>query len=310
VPTVINPEQTSFPAYQSRRLGSRVAEYLRRPECEAAGRRLRREFEILTDREAAVHIADQQVYAAELSLSTLYADEAAAKAPVGRKPDPDQVARLEQAIVEAKDELSRLRARRPSISTGALEARHAACSKLILSSLNGGARLKFISSPSVPRGTTLEGTREKLLQLHADLKAVSDAPFPADHVRAKVAKFLADKSRPINVRMAIEGDEAPYLPLMTLTSEITIPNAFGILLWVLGPRIKELLDEQIEDMSDPKNALSPEQRVARTAAIKKEILSTERIEVAVEWQMLEAGEIPEFRRDANPRAILNVEAAA
>jgi hypothetical protein len=303
---VIDPQQVSFPAWQARRLGSHVAEFLRRPECSAAASRVRAELQILNDREGAAHLFEQQLYAAQQHLSTLYSDEASAKAPVGRRPDVDQIRRIERQIVEAKEEIARLRPRRETFTTLALETRHNAVIKLIVGALSGGPRLTFISPPSIPKGATLETVREKLLQLNADLKAVSDAPYPPDHVRAKVAKFIQDNARAINVRAAIEGDERPYLPLMTLTSEITIPNAFGVLLWVLGDRIRELLDEQIEEMTDP-NALSPEQRVARTTAIKKEILSTERIETAVEWTMMEAGEIPEFRRDANPRAILGVE---
>ena len=229
---------------------SRTGEYLREPGREAAARRLRHEFSLLTDREAAAHVLEQQIFAADLRLSTLYADQSAA--PVaGRKPDSQTLRRIENEIAAMKDELSRLRARRSSISTRALELRHLAVRKLILSGIGGGARLKFISPASVPKGTTLEKVRGQIAELHADARAVADAPVPADHAKARAAAFIDALTRPINVRPALESDGDIYLPLIGLSDQQHIPDALGVLLWALGPRIKELVNAEIEECADP-----------------------------------------------------------
>ena len=125
MPNIVDPQQQSFPAWQARRLGARVAQYLSPPgrdaEAEAsrrlrevASRRLRAELQLLNDLEGKLHLFEQQLYAAELHLSSLYSDESAAKAPVGRKPDIAQIQKIEQQIAEAKDEVARLRPRRGS----------------------------------------------------------------------------------------------------------------------------------------------------------------------------------------------------
>jgi hypothetical protein len=303
----LNPEQVTFPPFQPRLFDSRVAQALREPGREQAARRLRHEFQLLGDREAAAHVLEQQIFGADLRLSTLYADQSAARMAVGRKPDPQTLQRIENEIAAMRDELSRLRARRPSNSTHALEVRYTACRKLILSGIGGGARLKFIPPPSIPRGTTLETVREKLQQLSADLKSVSDAPFPASFARAKAERLIDELARPLNVRPALEADGDIYLPTIHVSEQHQIPDALGVLLWALGPRIKELAFAEIDACSDEKSALTPEQRAARTAKLRADIFAAERIESAIEWQAMEEGEQPSLRADADPRAILGVE---
>jgi len=307
VPLTISPDTVTFPAYQARLFDSRLAEYLREPGREAAARRLRCEFQLLSDREAAAHVLEQQIFAADLRLSSLYADESAARTPIGRKPDPQTIKRIENEIAAMRDEVSRLRARRSSISTRSLELRFNACRTLVIRSLSGGARLKFLPPASIPRGATLDTVREKIAQLQADLKAVDDAPYPAGFVREKAARFIEQLARPINVRDAIENGEEPYLPLMALSEHITAPDALGILVWALGPRIMELVNKEIAECSDEKHALSPEQRVARTAKIKTDLLAAERVEALIEWEALQEGANLPLRAEADPRAIIGVE---
>jgi hypothetical protein len=309
MPNIINPEQASFPAWQARRLSPRLVAYLREPGREAAASRVRAELQILNDREGALHLFEQQLYAAEVHLSSLYSDEAAAKAPVGRKPDAVQIQRIEQQIVEAKDEISRLRPRRSAFSTLALETRYNACTKLIVGALSGGAPLRFLKPAPAARGTTLEGTREKIAQLQADLRTVADAPLPASWAKDRVKKFIEELAAPINVRPAVEAGEAPYLPLIHVTSQVAIPHALGVLVWVMKDRIIELVNREIDEIADDKHALTFEQRAKRTAEIKRDILAAERLEAQIEGEAMQAGEVPELRHDANPRAILNVEAA-
>ena len=308
MPLTLNPEQVAFPAFQARLFDSRIGEYLRAPGREAAARRLRHEFSLLTDREAAAHVLEQQIFAADLRLSTLYADQSAARSPSsGRKADPKTVERIENEIAAMRDELSRLRARRASISTRALELRYLAGRKLVLQALSGGSRLKFLPPPSVPKGATLDKVRETIAQLSADLKAVADAPYPASFVRERAAKFIGELARPINVRPAFEGGDI-YLPLMAVTAEQTVPDALGVLVWAIGPsRIMELVNKEIDECADEKHALSPDQRAARTAKIKTDILAAERIEAVIEWEMLQEGSQPSLRAEADPRAILGVE---
>jgi hypothetical protein len=309
VPNVLDPSTITFPPFQGQVLNRRVSEALRQPGAEAAAARVKAELELLNDRAAAAHSFEQRVYGASTRLETLYQDEAAAKSSVGRKPDPDRIKRIDEALVEAKAELNRLRARRGEFTTGALETRHNAIVRLIVTSLSGGAKLRFLPPASVPRGTTLETVREKISQLTADLKQVSDAPFTAEYVKTRVARFLDKLAAPISITRALEYDEAPHLPMIALSSEQMIPNAHGILIWMIKDQILERLNREIDECADPKNSLTPDQRVKLTAEIKKEILAAERVEAAVEWEAMQAGEVPAFRHDANPRAILNVEAA-
>ena len=307
MPNVINPEQTAFPAWQARRLSPRLVAYLREPGREAAASRVRAELQILNDREGALHLFEQQLYAAEVHLSSLYADEAAAKAPVGRKPDPDQIQRIEQQIVEATDEITRLRPRRSAFSTLALETRYNACTKVIVGALSGGAPLRFLKPAPAPRGATIETAREKIAQLQADLRTVADAPLPASWAKDRVKKFIEELAAPINVRPTVEAGEAPYLPLIHVSSQLAVPHAMAVLAWVMKDRIIELVNRDIDEIADDKHALTFEQRAKRTAEIKRSILDTERIEAALEWEALQAGEVPEFRHDANPHAILGCE---
>jgi hypothetical protein len=307
VPNVLDPSTITFPPFQGQVLNRRVSEALRQPGAGAAAARVKAELELLNDRAAAAHSFEQRVYGASTRLETLYQDEAAARASVGRKPDPDQIERIEEALVEAKAELNRLRARRGEFTTGALETRHNAIVRLIVTSLSGGGRLRFLPPASVPRGTTLEGTREKISQLTADLKQVSDAPFPGDYVKARVARFIDKLAAPISITRALEYDEAPHLPMIALSSEQMIPNAHGILIWMMKDQILERLNREIDECDDPK-ALDPAQRVKLTAEIKSDILAAERLEAQIEWEAMQAGEVPAFRHDANPRAILGVEA--
>jgi hypothetical protein len=309
VPTVINPDTISFPPFQPRLFDQRIAAYLRAPDREFAERRLRYEFQQLGDREASAHVLEQQIFGADLRLSTLYADQSAARTAVGRKPDPQTLQRIENEIAAMRDELLRLRARRSAISTGALERRYESSRKLILRAVSGGARLKFIAPATVPKGATIESVREKLAQLTADLRAVADAPYPAEFAKAKAGRLIDELARPLNVRPALEADGDIYLPLVHVSEHNQIPDAAGLLFWALGPKIKELAFAEIDACADAKNALTPEERVTRTAAIKKEILATERIEAAIEWEMMQEGNTPSLRPDASPAAILGVDAS-
>jgi hypothetical protein len=169
---------------------------------------------------------------------------------------------------------------------------------------------------------SVERLRRHIRGLRVDLRAVEHAPYPSSESKQRMRALisgLAKRGVP-NVLHLIDNREEIAWPTQTthtMTSPVnpddhaqlmvtTIPDALAILVWAHRDALIARLDEEIESCSTDKEALTDEQRRAKSAAILADILAIEREEEAFIERMEASGAMFLRRPDADPRAVLGL----
>jgi len=182
-----------------------------------------------------------------------------------------------------------------------------------------GDTLKPAKPVAVPEGVGIDviaACRRKLLELDAAWAAAEGAPLPIADMKANLASALdqiADRGEPVLDPRRRETD--PF-GLGALFQQLTFRNPTGgiisaggsgdaFLLWIFRSEVEERLLSMIPK-NDAPGALNDVQREARFAEIASARLEAERIEEAVICRAAADGFSVPRRRDADPRAVLEV----
>ncbi len=173
----------------------------------------------------------------------------------------------------------------------------------------------------------VDALRNTIANHKADLHEVRSACLPShiarEKVRAEIAA-LAERGA-IDVMPVIEAGLPLRWPEIEVRGKIHghVPTAEGahplvgfstqpavdvkaILAFLFGAAIVEKLDQEIAELSDDPNALSPEDRAAREAALNSQILACERAEERLIELAAAEGRTILRRADAGPVAVLGL----
>jgi hypothetical protein len=170
--------------------------------------------------------------------------------------------------------------------------------------------------------TAIEARRRRRRELVADLNRTRSAPVPSATVRERIRQSIAaiaERGAP-DASCAVElGEEiewpvaeqrlavisaAPQAEFAYATGNL--PDAIGLIAWLLQDQLVARLDEVIAECADDANALDDKTRAEKEAEIAADILQTERDEVSLIWAAQAEGTIIDFREDCDARAILQV----
>jgi len=179
-------------------------------------------------------------------------------------------------------------------------------------------------SPTPPRPSGAQGwagalarVREELANVDADAHAVRTAPLPAAEAKDAARRHvegLAERARP-DVRGLVEFGrpiEWPIYPLREAggagPAKANLPDARALLAWLHPDQMLAALESEIDAVADDAQAISADEREALLARIPAKKLRAERLEEAIITAAAHAGTVLERRPDADPRAVLGIEA--
>ena len=140
----------------------------------------------------------------------------------------------------------------------------------------------------------VERYRLRLRELAADAHRVRSAPWPSSVAKVAAKDLihrLADQGAP-NLDGAVEHGQPISFASMLLTSTVRnvdapaiahaeIPDAVGLLLWLMRDQMLAKINAGIDEVADDKNALSEQQRGEMEAQISADALAIERAECAL-----------------------------
>jgi hypothetical protein len=184
--------------------------------------------------------------------------------------------------------------------------------------------------PKLAKGQTpvraVEALREQLGQLRADLRDVQAAPVPSGTVKQRVrdqVTALAERGCP-NVGHAVEIGAAVAFPAPVVRADLFghaaaegAPRLVGfaqaahvdpvaLVAWLFPDRLAERLEAEVDALADDSAALTDEERAAREAELRAQLLELERAEeVLVELAERDGTQVAR-RPDADPRAVLHL----
>jgi hypothetical protein len=179
------------------------------------------------------------------------------------------------------------------------------------------AHAAFAMAPPVPLETgvgglraAVEGCREKIKELRAEMDTVRKAPLTNPEVRHFVTAWVrdhAERGRPVievdhdranvaftNARALVAGDR--------LVAQA--PTDFFI--WLMRDQVAEALLREADSLS-LKGAMTREDRAARLEQLRIQLLAAERAEEAAIMAAAEQGTVVLRRADADPLAVLGIQ---
>ena len=177
-----------------------------------------------------------------------------------------------------------------------------------------------VEPPKLLKGESVlnavERHRQRCRTLRADIHTIESSSFPAAYCRKKMRaqiETLAQRGA-VNVSRLVEHDgdiEFPTLRLRALVHNATpgavvfheAADTVALTCWLHKDALIKRLDAEIDAEADDKNALSPEMREQRAAAVQLDLLAAERSESAAVWAS--EGQI-EHRSDISVPALLGV----
>lgn len=176
-------------------------------------------------------------------------------------------------------------------------------------------------------GSALERLRHRLRELDADRHRVESAPLPSAlakvKMRGEIAQ-LAERGAP-DVGALVEVGHAISWPMTVQRLGLAavvgksgdrivgdamdeVTDTMALVAWLHRDALVARLEAEIDAIADDSAALSPEDRERKLAEIAQDRLVTERHEAALVRGMQGDGLPVEHRADADPRAVLGVEA--
>jgi hypothetical protein len=165
----------------------------------------------------------------------------------------------------------------------------------------------------------IERHRRRGRELKADLNRIRSAPYPSEHVRAKIkqeVEALAMVGAP-SVSDAVEHDRKIIWPLQRLRADVVnsqvpafahteVVDVLALTCWLHKDALLAALDREITSESDDAAALSGTERETRAAVVMGDLLAVEYDEARLVWQA-QADKLPcEHRSDCAPQCILQV----
>jgi hypothetical protein len=168
----------------------------------------------------------------------------------------------------------------------------------------------------------LEKLRDAIARGRADLHRVRSAPLPSAKAKAQATaaiEMLAARGTVDVMGLISHGDPIRW-PEVTLRADIHAAadtavsaigftqstDALGMLAWVFRDQLINAINKEIDLLANDDEALTDEQRRAREQKLAAEILDLEQKECRLIEQL---GDLS-FRPDADPRAILGIDARA
>ncbi len=186
-----------------------------------------------------------------------------------------------------------------------------------------GVTLAPATVPKLLKGeaavTALTRIRDRVQALQDDIQAAIDAPVTSADVKKKMraqVAALAERGRP-DVGPAIDFGEQIRFAMTPASVFVAGPggqargnaevfDAAGAFAWLFEDALVKKLDAEIDAAADDTNALTDQDRKARIAAAKKELLEVERQEEALIEAAKATGLTIQRRANADPRAILQL----
>lgn len=183
-----------------------------------------------------------------------------------------------------------------------------------------GAEFKtFDATPKMKRkasedwSATAKRLRDEVAELQAERHRVASAPIPADEAKAAMRReieALAEAGMP-DVGRCLEGHSIrwPTKKLLGANGGLLVFDFLDVqalVAWLDRDRLIARLEDEIDAMADPAEALTDAQRQKEDARLRAEVLRVEREEeAAISAAAAEGTTIPR-RRNADPRAVLEL----
>jgi hypothetical protein len=287
-------------------------DYLRQLGAEHALARLKQENSLLDELQATRSALDFRVIKAEERRSDRQLDlhrVIQTRSHNRRQADQD-AERIEVELRDMAEQIAQLRSRRNDVASreAPLAKRIDRCVARVGRAMHGGGQLRFIAPPSIDKKLTLAKARDVIAQLDADAREIAAAPRSCAEVKAEIAAWAEREAREPQVRRMFdpnpEADSGVYLPSSHFGGA-SLPNALGIILWVSKDEIVRRLHAQADRLADDARALDSATRAEKLAKNREQKLHAERVEEALAWQLLQAGEQLVLRADSDVRAILS-----
>lgn len=173
---------------------------------------------------------------------------------------------------------------------------------------NGGRATKAhkMPVPSLPKGKTfadlVSTIRDEIGAIDDKISSLKTAPAPIDDLISRMdAAIDHEAARYSSTCYANSRDRAPFN-----IAGVGFEMIGGIVFWALSEEIKTALAAKIR-AAHPGDAIGDFERAAELSALAAEKLVLERHEEAAIVAASDIGQIIPRRRDADPRAILEVE---
>jgi hypothetical protein len=233
-----------------------------------------------------------------------------------------EVIHEEEDIGQLRHEIGRLQGQRRIVLDQrlAFSRRVSRCERALQEAArNGGVKfhpvLKVEIKGKLP--DAIEAERKKLAELHAERAEVISAPQTSSEAKRLasqwveqlasdgapiVAPLIEDRSSDVIVGTKISSGLSP----LGVHAGVEVPDAIGLLAWLLKDQLTRALHKEIDKVADDKAALSDEDQRSRLAELDAAILACERGEEAMVGQALEQGLDLLPRGDSDPRAILGL----
>jgi hypothetical protein len=228
---------------------------------------------------------------------------------IGAAPS-EQKARIAADLSECVGRATELRARSAALSARVfpLEQRLQRCRERVAAAVRGGAPLRFIAPPTIDKKLTLAATRERVLQINADIREIEAAPHTSGEVKRLIELWVDEKlSSPAVGHLFDRGREGSGIYLHGAeVANAWQPDMLGLILWLGRDEIVRRLHAEADRLADDAHALDDAQRSKKMERCKIELLEAERIEEALAWQALQDGAAIVLRGDSDVRAILSI----
>jgi hypothetical protein len=150
--------------------------------------------------------------------------------------------------------------------------------------------------------------RGEILGLERDLELVTNAPPPKaalkDMVRTAVQSWVG-KGTP---RISLHGGDMRISFADPSAYTTSLDDIVRIVVWANADQVTALLDAQIDRMELPSMALTLAEKTERSADLNRQLVQLQRQEEAAIEKALQAGVVVARRPEADPRAVLGIEA--
>jgi hypothetical protein len=180
-----------------------------------------------------------------------------------------------------------------------------------LESIPGTALREHDKPTKLPKGASLDGIRDQIATLRADLHQVRSAPRPSSEAKSAARAYVAElteRGRPRSDHL-LDGlpavEEWPTVHRHVLAGDklVTVEqfDLPAVLAWLDSGRMIAAFERDINEMADDEHALTAAERIKREREIAAQILACERTE-----EVLCIATGAPRRPGADPRAILNL----
>ena len=186
-----------------------------------------------------------------------------------------------------------------------------------------------IEMPKLAKGEStlhdaLENRRRRYRELRGDLARVQACPVPLAYARKRMKEQLATLAAqgvPSVSRLIESADGRIEFANVTRSAPVLMAQDAAIAHWqdvetlpliayLMQDILTAKLDKLLIEESDESNALMPDGAQRQCATIAEDILSTEREESAIVWELLGQRQPVAFRIETDPRAVLSVKLIA